>query len=90
MIGALEGGKRGGTGRIHYQEYLRLASTTIKEQSQTFPTGTVIFREGEPSDYFYFITSGRVRRITKKPTERFENFVAVEECARRRRHAGHT
>ena len=82
MIAALEGPQSGSgraagpEGKIHYQEYLRLASTTIKEHAQVFPTGTVIFREGDPSDYFYLITSGRVRRITQKPPERFENFVA--------------
>jgi hypothetical protein len=40
---------------------------------------TVIFREGDPSEYFYLITSGRVRRITRKAPARFENFVAPEE-----------
>jgi len=53
------------SGRIHYQEYLKMASTTIKEQSRHFPAGTVIFREGDPSDFFYLITSGRVRKITR-------------------------
>ena len=85
MIAALEGpqsdsGRAAGPeGKIHYQEYLRLASTTIKEHSQVFPTGSVIFREGDPSDYFYLITSGRVRRITQKPPERFENLTNPAE-----------
>ena len=78
MISVLEGSASGnGTGKIHYQEYLRLASTTIKEHAQVFPTGTVIFREGDPSDYFYLITSGRVRRFTRKPPERFHDLVAL-------------
>ena len=44
-----------------------------------WPAGTVIFREGDPSDYFYLITSGRVRRITRKAPEKYENLVSVEE-----------
>ena len=83
MIGALstDGGAGGGRaqGRIHYQEYLRLASTTIQEQTEVFPAGTLIFREGDPSDYFYLIASGRVRRIVQKPPDRYANFVSAEE-----------
>jgi len=72
-----------GSGKIHYKEYLNLASTTIKDKSKVFPTGTVIFREGEPSDYFYLITSGRVRRINRPPPARYQEFVASQEelCA---------
>ena len=58
---------------------LRLAATTIKEHEQLFPANTIIFQQGDPSDYFYLITSGRVRRITPKPPERFHNFVASDE-----------
>ena len=36
-------------GKIHYQEYLHMASTTIKENAKLFPTGTVIFREVAPA-----------------------------------------
>ena len=39
----------------------------------------MIFREGDPSDYFYLITSGRVRRITNRPPERFQRYVSVEQ-----------
>lgn len=30
-----------------------------------FPTGTIIFKEGDPSDYAYFITSGKVEILKK-------------------------
>jgi len=53
-----------GTGKIHYQEYLSMASASVQDQRRTFPAGTVIFKEGDTSDYFYLITAGRVRKIT--------------------------
>ena len=39
----------------------------------------LIWQEGQPSDYFYLITSGKVRRITQKPPDRFANYVAAQE-----------
>jgi len=62
MLEALHGGR---SGKIHYQDYLNLASTAIQEQTKHFKAGTVIFREGDRSDYFYLITSGRVRKQTR-------------------------
>ena len=76
MVSAMD---EGNSGKIHYQQYLNMAATTIKEKAVIFREGNVIFREGDASDYFYLITSGRVRRVTRPPPERFEQFVAAEE-----------
>jgi len=77
MISALDGGK---TGKIHYQEYLNMASATVMQQKRAFSAGEVIFREGEASDYFYLITSGRVRKLTKPPHGyAHSQWVAAEE-----------
>lgn len=76
------------SGKIHYQDYLNMATTAIKEQTKHFKVslshapsascialscrltlwqaGTVIFKEGDKSDFFYLITSGRVRKITRR------------------------
>jgi len=62
MMETLDGAK---SGKIHYQDYLNMASTAIKEQTKHFKAGTVIFKEGDRSDYFYLITSGRVRKQTR-------------------------
>ena len=56
-----------------------MASKTIKDARRIFRRGTTIFREGDPSDYFYLITSGHVKRITDAPPERFKDFVKQEE-----------
>ena len=41
-----------------------MASASVEDQRRHFPAGTVIFREGDTSDFFYLITAGRVRKLT--------------------------
>ena len=44
MVQAMD---REGTGKIHYQDYLSMASASVEDQRRHFPSDTVIFREGD-------------------------------------------
>ena len=60
MVQAMD---RAGTGKIHYQDYLSMASASVEDQRRHFASDTVIFREGDTSDFFYLITAGKVRTL---------------------------
>ena len=60
MVQAMD---RAGTGKIHYQDYLSMASASVEDQRRHFASDTVIFREGDTSDFFYLITAGKVRML---------------------------
>jgi hypothetical protein len=64
MVQAMD---REGTGKIHYQDYLSVASASVEDQRRHFPSDTVIFREGDTSDFFYLITAGKARTLLSTP-----------------------
>ena len=40
-----------------------MASASVEDQRRHFASDTVIFREGDTSDFFYLITAGKVRML---------------------------
>ena len=64
---ASNGAAEGTVDRIYYEDFLNLASNTMREQSRFFHAGDVIFRAGDVPDVMYLIIEGRVRRITSAP-----------------------
>ena len=61
-------GGEGKESRIYYDDFLSLASHTVREQSRFFEAGDVIFRTGDEPDFMYLILEGRVRRTTPPTT----------------------
>lgn len=47
-----------------------LAAVAASLEEAAVPTGTVIFREGDPGDYMYLVASGQVRIVSDVETEK--------------------
>ena len=69
----------GSGGKVHYSDYLDLTTKVFGQQARKeFKAGTVIFSEGDPSDYFYLLTSGKVRRTSRRPRPGADGYAATD------------
>ena len=50
--------------RVTYGNYVRLMTHTVK---QSLLEGDVVFREGDPVDYFYCLLKGKLEMVTTRP-----------------------